>query len=360
MEDLEKNWLDSLGKSSRRIYERDWSYFKEFTGLTTEQILESKRKKQNGEWKQKLLAFRNWLLEEKGLSQNTAKTATGVIRGFFGFYQTPILMTRNERQRLDKAGRSTKDYKFTRKDIAKMALVSNLEEKYILLFGKSIGLRANDFLKITYGDLRSVDLESEIPISLGEINTMKKAIVANPFIDNDSLPIIKAVLENGENKKDTDRIITKRASELSVILQRIADKAKVQHGNARIRFHNLRKWLITRLSVSMSESQWKQIIGKRISEDAYVSSELLRTAYTNALKDLTVMGNNGNGHSAKVEILEQENTALRTVLISLIGRDKIEKVVNSLSIAKHSGKTTKDMTETELLDAYALAIRKGV
>ena len=301
---IEQEWLNSLGESSRRIYERDWFYFKEYVGMTTEQILEGKKTQENGIWKAKLLGFRNWLIEKRDLSENTAKTATGVVRGFFGFYETPIHMTRDERMRLDKAGRSTKDYKFTRKDIAKMALISNLEEQYILLFGKSVGLRANDFIKFTYGDFRSVDLTSEVPISLGEFNTMKKSIVANPFIDSDSLPIIKAVLENGEKKKDSDRIITKRVGELTVILQRMADKAKIQHGNARIRFHNLRKWLITRLSVSMSESQWKQIVGKRISEDAYVSSELLRRAYANALKDLTVMGNNGNGRSAKIEMLE--------------------------------------------------------
>lgn len=357
MEDLEKNWLASLSEGSKRIYERDWSYFKEFTGMTTEQILEAKKKEENGKWKSKLFEFKKWLLE-KGLSPNTAKTATGVVRGFFGYYETPIRIRREESKRLDKASRITKDYKFSRKDIAKMSLVSDLEENYILLFGKSVGLRANDFLKFTYGDFRAVDLDSEVPIYLGEFNTKKKAILANCFIDSDSLPIVKAILENGKNRKDTDRIITKRASELSVILQRIAEKANVQHGNARIRFHCLRKWLITRLSASMSESQWKQICGKSISEDAYVSSELLRSAYANALKDLTVMSGNGNGASAKVEKLEQENTTLKTILISLIGKDKIEQVVSKLDIAKQSGKTVKDMTESELLDAYALAIKK--
>lgn len=358
MGDVEKQWLASLSEGSKRIYERDWGYFKEFTGMTTEQILESKKKEENGKWKAKLFSFKKWLMEEKGLSPNTAKTATGVVRGFFGYYETPIRIRREESKRLDKAARITKDYKFTRKDVAKMALVSDLEEQYILLFGKSVGLRASDFAKFTYGDFRAVDLDSEVPIYLGEFNTKKKGILANCFIDSDSLPIIKAILENGENRKDMDRIITKRASELSVILQRMADKAKIQTGNARVRFHCLRKWLITRLSASMSESQWKQIVGKSISEDAYVSTDLLRSAYKNALKDLTVMSGNGNGHSAKVEKLEQENTALRTVLISLIGRDKIEKVVNSLDIAKHSGKPVSEMTDTELLDLYSLALRQ--
>jgi integrase len=301
---IEENWLKSLSASSRRIYERDWEYFKEFTGMTTDQILESKKKEENGKWKSKLLSFKTWLIEKKDLSQNTARTATGVVRGFFNFYETPIRMTRNEKIRLDKTARSTRDYKFTRKDVAKMALISDLEEQYILLFGKSVGLRANDFVKFTYGDFRQLDLESEVPIYMGEFATQKKKITANPFIDSDSLPIIKAILETNKNKADSERVITVRGGELSVILQRIADKANIQHGDARIRFHCLRKWLITRLSASMAESSWKQIVGKAISEDAYVSTDLLRTAYKNALKDISVM-KGGNGHSAKVELLEK-------------------------------------------------------
>jgi integrase len=354
--DKETNWLNTLGKSSRRVYERNWEYFKEFTGLTTEEILEAKKKEENGKWKARLFSFKNWIIEEKDLSPNTAKTATGVVRGFFNFYDTPIRMRKEESQRLDKAGRSTKDYKFTRKDIAKMSLVSDLEENYILLFGKSIGFRAGDFVKITYGNLREVDLDSEVPIALGEINTQKRGIPANPFIDSDSLPIIKAILGANKHKKNSDRVITKRGGELTVILQRIAEKANIQHGNSRIRFHCLRKWLITRLSASMSESSWKQIIGKSISEDAYVSTDLLRTAYSNALKDLTVMSGNGNGHSAKVEMLEQENAFMKSLFVKMLGgREKLEK---ALSEHVHStGDTGKPidfskLSDKELLEMY--------
>jgi integrase len=354
--DNETKWLNSLSASSRRVYERNWEYFKEFTGLTTDEILEAKQKEENGKWKAKLLQFRTWLLEDKGLSQNSAKTATGVVRGFFAFYETPIILTRGEKMRLAKAGRSTKDYKFTRKDIAKMALVSDLEEQYILLFGKSVGLRANDFLKFTYGDFRAADLDSEVPIYLGEFNTGKKGIPAHCFIDSDSLPIIKAVLGANKTKKDSDLVVTVRAEELSVILQRMTDKADIKTGDARVRFHCLRKWLITRLSASMAESQWKQIVGKTISEDAYVSSELLRKAYKDSLKDLTVMSGNGNGHSAKVEMLEQENAFMKSLFVKMLGgREKLEK---ALSEHVHStGDTGKPidfskLSDKELLEMY--------
>jgi len=50
-----------------------------------------------------------------------------------------------------------------------MKLVGDLREKYILLLGKSFGLRVGDFTALTYGTFRSINLDQEPPISIGEI-----------------------------------------------------------------------------------------------------------------------------------------------------------------------------------------------
>lgn len=351
MSKLESNWYSCLKASSVRIYERNWAYFKEYMGKSAEEIL-AEKKADNDFYKTKIFQFKDWLIKTKRLSSTTARTATGVVRGFFNFYNTPIHMHNKEKQRLDKATRTTTDYKFTHKDIAKMSLVAKLEEKYILLFGKSVGLRANDFLKFTFGDFRKLDLEQETPIYMGEYVTQKKGVKANPFIDTDCFPVVKAILEANKDKDNKQKVITKRASELSVILQRLVEKANIQTGNDRVRFHNLRKWLITRLSATMSESQWKQIVGKQISEGAYVSTELLYTAYKNALKELTVLGS-GNGHSAKFEKLKQENDFMKSLFIKMLGgREKLEK---ALSENVHSvGETGKPMDYSKLSDMELL------
>jgi hypothetical protein len=49
----------------------------------------------------------------------------------------------------------------------------------------------------------------------------------------------------------------------------------------------LRKFLIDRLSSFMSESKWKQIVGKAISEGAYVSPDSLRADYERAMSEIT-------------------------------------------------------------------------
>ena len=83
-----------------------------------------------------------------------------------------------------------------------MALAGNLKERYVLLVGKSVGLRASDFLGFTYGNLRSLKLDGEAPIALGEIATKKERIKAFPFLDSDAIPIVKAMLESNKDEKD--------------------------------------------------------------------------------------------------------------------------------------------------------------
>lgn len=221
------------------------------------------------------------------------------------------MFRRNESKKLTEKNRSTQDFLFDKDDLAKMALVGNLKERYVLLVGKSIGLRASDFLSLTFGCYRSLKLESDAPIALGEIATQKESIRAFPFLDSDAIPIVKAWLDSHKEAKDSDRILDDTEDNLSVILQTLAGKAGMEvingasHGK-RIRFHCMRKFLIDRLSAYASESQWKQIVGKSIEEGAYVSQDQLRGVFTRAMKDLLI---NGNGIKAK-KLIELENALL--------------------------------------------------
>jgi len=111
-----------------------------------------------------------------------------------------------------------------------MASVSNLKEKYVLVIGKSLGLRASDFIRLTYGDFRKLDLNQEPPIFLGEISTTKEGINAFPFLDSDAVEIIKLLLESNKDKADSERVLKIRKKELSVILRRLAKKSWNSNG----------------------------------------------------------------------------------------------------------------------------------
>lgn len=315
-------FLTSQNKGTQNTYKSFFKLILQYTGMTGQQILESKKADKNFEWERKVLAFKQWIKTQKTkngdyYSDNAANTATNTLRSFFEYYRTPLVFNQSENRKLNgKAHRVTQDYLLTNDDLAKMVLVADLREKYITLAGKSFGLRVGDFTSFTYGTFRSLNLNEEIPVFVGEVLTQKEGILAFPFIDSDALPIVKAVLDANRDKSDSERIIGVQDEELTTILQGLATKANIQLGGKRLRFHCLRKYLIDRLSANMSESKWKQIVGKSISEDAYVSSFELRECYSKTMR-LTTIGINGNGKVAK---LAEEVNHLSS---KLEGREKI-------------------------------------
>jgi hypothetical protein len=182
----------------------------------------------------------------------------------------------------------------------------------VLLVGASFGLRAEDFAEIRYGHYRALDLNSECPIPLGEIRTRKEKVKSYPFVSSDALMIIKAYLEGNKDKNDNEKVWDERPAQLTTILQTLFKKSGLEAHGKIVRFHNLRKYLIDRLSAVAGESQWKQIVGKKIREGAYVSTDQLREVYSRAMSSIVI---NSNGNTKKkVSELEQENIGLKTAL----------------------------------------------
>lgn len=282
-----KDWLNSQKKSTLRTYKTYWRYFVEFAGLTGDQILERRKADKEHTWEKKVIEFKQWLID-KGQSENSATTATSIIRGFFSFHRLELEFRRSEKMRLKEAKRKYEDYRFSLEDFQKMYNVADLEERYVVTAGKSFGLRAGDFLALTRGDVEPY-IDREVPISIGEYATQKEAIPAYPFVDSDAQPVIKLMIEKMDREgrtKAEDRILKFRNKiQLTRVLKRLIEKAGITTGTKRVRFHCLRKFLIDHISSFMSESKWKQIVGKKISEGAYVSPDTLRDDYTRAMAE---------------------------------------------------------------------------
>lgn len=315
-EDIEiAAFLNHQKKSTRNTYTTIFRRVKEFTSESGKEILADPKL-----WKRKIFELHQWLIE-RGYSECYAQSATGMIRGFFAFNDIPLMFSHADSKRLAERNRSTEDYQFDCDDMAKMAMVGNLRERYVLLVGKSIGLRAGDFVNLTYGKFRGLKLDRDAPIFVGETVTLKEHVKAFPFLDSDAVPIIRAILDanvdkpNNEfilmtqSKKNHNNFQRMRDEELSIILQSLARKAKIQNGSKRVRFHCLRKYLCDRISAVMSESKWKQIIGKKINEGAYVSPQELREAFLRAMPTTTVT--NGMGKVKKE--LEDTKTTVETL-----------------------------------------------
>lgn len=278
-------WLNAQKRGTMYSYKYSWKFFLEFAGLTGDQLIQSRKTDKDYAWERKTLEFKNWLIQ-RGLSDNSAVGATTAVRSFFAYFRLDLTFKRTERPKLAEATRKIEDYRFSLEDLKKMYDIADLEEKYVLTAGKSFGLRSGDFLRLKRGDLEPY-LDRPVPISIGEITTQKERTKAYPFIDSDAKVIIKLMLQKMDREgetKPTKKVLTfSDEIQLSRILKRLTEKAGIKTGNKQVRFHNLRKFLIDRISRFMSESKWKQIVGKKVNEGAYVSPESLREDYACAM-----------------------------------------------------------------------------
>ena len=152
------------------------------------------------------------------MSANGIRTALAVVKSFFAFHFMDLRFRTEEKRKINERARKTEDYWLTLEDIEKMASVGNIKQKYVLVVGKSLGLRASDFLNLKVGLFTSVDLNSEPPIFLGQINTIKENIKAFPFLDYDAVKVVKDYLRYLKAKrgklKPKDKMLTCTANSL--------------------------------------------------------------------------------------------------------------------------------------------------
>ena len=140
-----------------KSYKTVMKQYLEYTQKTGQQLLDIKRNDKDFAVENSMLNYRKHILS-KGKSENYAVGSIMTIRGFYAYYRMPLMFRKQESRKLGEKNRTTIDYLFDKEDLAKMALVGNLKERYVLLVGKSIGLRASDFLSSTYGTFRSLNL----------------------------------------------------------------------------------------------------------------------------------------------------------------------------------------------------------
>jgi integrase len=282
-------WLDAQKSGTRSTYKTAWKHFLAYTGMTDDKILADRRNDKEYGWEKRVLESKQWAIKQ-GMAENTATVITTTARSFFAYYRVPLQFRKTEKAKLKEAKIVQEDYHFSIDDLKAMNEVADLTEKYVLLAGKSFGLRAGDFMRLTRGDLEAY-ISRETPISIGEIQTEKEGVKAYPFIDADAKPVIQLMLAKMTREgrtKPSDKILTYTEElQLTRVLKRLIEKAGINVGNKRVRFHCLRKFLIDHLSSYMSESKWKQIVGKKISEGAYVSTETLRADYIRVMGETT-------------------------------------------------------------------------
>jgi site-specific recombinase XerD len=284
-------FLSLMKKGSRRTYE---SYFRRL--IEFEPTLNGKEMlEQKDLWERsKCIQFKRYL-EEKSFSKDMQKSAIGAIRGFFSHNRKPLFFSRAEKKQVNESGNEGEGIFFSKEDMVKMWNLSTLSDysKWVLC-DKCMGLRASDFAKITYKQLRALDLTQEIPIFFMKVCTEKESIAANVFLDSDVAHTIQEMLELHKDSKDSDPVYPFRVDYLSRILRNLAVKAGINVGDKEVSFHAMRRFLYDRLTNVMSDDKAKLIIGKAVKENPYLdkSSDSLREEFKKVLSEISINGSN--------------------------------------------------------------------
>jgi len=298
---LINEFFSTLKKDTRKTYESYFRRLMEFEpALSGETMLDEKDL-----WERsKCLQFKRHL-EAKGYSENMQKSAIGAIRGFFSHNRKQLFFSQSEKKQVNTAANEGEGIFFSRDDMIRMWNLSTLTDytRWILC-NKTMGFRASDFTKITYGRLRGIDLTQEAPIFLGKIATGKESVIANVFLDADVIKTISELLELHKDAKDEDLVFPCRDEHLSYLLRKLAIKAQVNIGEKEVSFHALRRFLYDRLTNVMSDEKAKMIIRKKTKESSYLSNQELRENFKKVLAEISV---NGNGQ-VKKDLAETKST----------------------------------------------------
>ncbi len=275
-----------------------------------------------------------------GLSDNTRATYTHGVRSFFSFHRLDLKFTRQQSRILNREPKPIiRYYDFTLEDIKRMTRIAKPKERYILLVGRSIGLRAGDFVSLKQGSFLA-HFDEEPPCSLGEIWTEKEGAYAKPFLDADAKEAAESWLTILKAKGCYDpekRMIEIEEEELTQNLKRLVKRARIETGGEQIRFHSLRVFLITRLSKVLEENRWKQIVGKKVPEKAYVKPFEIREDFKKVIP-LIAVSDQSFGSRDELEMLRREVKHLREERTP-ISKEDMETLKHLLQMVKQ-GKIT--------------------
>lgn len=338
----------------------------EGNGWDDKRLLEEREvdlQQRNYGFEQKVVEFHRWLDKLK-LSGNSKKTHITAICSFFAFHRMDLKFIKQQRNQIWKRAKPIrKYYEFILDDLNRMNQVANPKERYVLLVGKSLGLRVIDFLRLKQGTFEA-RLKGEAPISLGEIFTKKEGVTAKPFLDEDAIDASKTwlrILESKNERKPERRMLDISKQEVNLIIKKLTKRAGINTGNEGVRFHQLRVFLITRLSKVMETNRWKQIVGKQVPEIAYVKPFLLKDDYAKVMEYTTVREKIAQDEIVKLKdelkiVKERENVA-RTEVDTI--KEKMRLLEKQFNDLKEMVKKLEWKQYYSLSEAFGTKIMRG-
>lgn len=301
-----REFLDSVSNpNTKKEYRHGLDKFCSWYGKSAEEILELRKDDLTQRAGENLIEYRNraarfekeiekfhsYLISQK-CSINTARTQTLGIRQLFRFYEMGIRFRTGTK--VSKTVKTTKNFPLTIEHVRAMFQVADLRERLVLSMATDLGLRISDFITMKKTDLPSLNQEPPIPF---DTMTGKEDVVAHGFLSQETADLLKVYIPTLEKKNGNPYLFPSNGTShisdewLNRLLQRLAEKAKIDLNGKSLSFHCFRKMLLSAaIDSGVGLTAGKKLCGKAIaqSDDTYLTTVNLRQKFTQLKKFLTI------------------------------------------------------------------------
>ena len=334
-----EEWLnEKRTASTRRVYEQRLRHFLEYINLAPEEYLKLSPKSQRSY----ALKYQN---EQPEANRNTIYNVLTAVSSFLEYHDQPINWRRSRvRQRPD-----VSSHVFSNGDLSRMFAVADTRDKAVLSLSCSLGWEMSGVLGLkrkTVSELIDRAKETGEQFIYFKNIRNKTGVVRLGVINPLAVEWVSKWLKLSDNKSPrarkerhaTDHVRPLPFSDIfdmgedafNRMLKRLAKKAQIKTVG-RIRFHNIRKWVMSGLSRSgFNEWQTKFMVGKQIplSDATYLQTlEIeVKDRYPSAYESYLNLDNRVNPKAVsslskdlkkKTTEIESENLRLKNKLTNI-------------------------------------------
>jgi len=267
-------------------------------------------------WGKKIVQYYNHLIE-KGKKINTARTKTIGARAFF---KSQCIEVKIKKGAIGKSQIAMGEHEFILEEFQRMYRVGNIRDKATLTTAISLGWGAYDFVHLEWSFIEPHLAENlEAPIAFWH-ERKKTGAPSRSHLTHEAIEALRTwktvapqtpYVFSGENGKPLS------GDALNDWLRSLTKRTQIQT-RGKVRFHLIRKFLMSQLSASgMNQWETKLAVGKSIPSDilTYLKDQAqnLREKFMNAESRFTLTGLTNSNHS-KLDVIDGKVEEMENII----------------------------------------------
>jgi len=354
-----EEWLKEYSKEETRYkYNFNFGLFCKWANTNDMELVEEYKNSDPREfskkWGKKIIQYHNYILES-GKKSNTARSLTIAPRAFF---KSQCIEVKIKRGGIRKAEMATGEHEFRLEELQKMYQVGNIEDKARLATAVNLGWGSGDFVRLEWKEIEPYLAEDlEPPVAFWHTRQKTQA-PCRSHLTHEAIEALRLWRDLSPKKRYIFQGSTGKHLDGRTMNDWIKSLAKRAMINARghIRFHLVRKFLLSQLSASgMNTWEAKLCVGKTVESSVltYLKdlTQAIREKFMNAEPRFTLSGTTNHKYNRDEQIdreLEEMRDAFKLLTQLII---KVAKQEGYLSVKAH---IQKDARLRELLKDYII------